>query len=249
MRAVAVNEHFFAAAALAVAMAGVNSDAHAQTQRSGGEAQKFMQQYQQLSAEKTGLQGQVAQLQRDLDAAKGELAAVKKERDALKRAHAGGVPAAAVSKLTASKETAERSLELSKQRMTQLVGRFRELGNNLKDVEADRAKLREDAAKRSAAFDKCAEDNLQLYEINADLLDRYEHVGLFTRVSAAEPFTKLTRTRIENLVDEYRERAQQLRAKKSAPPDKGPSVVAPQVAPPQATGPQVAAPQATAPNK
>lgn len=228
-----MKNYFYAAAVLAASMSGVNSDANAQSQRSGGgESQKFMQQYQQLAAEKTALQAQVAQMQKDLDAARADLAEAKKERDALKKAHAGGVPPAAVSRLTASKEAAERSLESSKQRMTELVGRFREMANNLKDVESDRAKLREDGAKRSAAFDKCAEDNLQLYEINADLLDRYEHVGLFTRVSAIEPFTKLTRTRSENLVDEYRERAQQLRIKKSAPPDKAPSVTAPQVTAP-----------------
>lgn len=204
----------FTAAALAVSMLLVHAGATAQTQRSGGgEAQKFMQQYQQVAAEKTALQAQVAQMKKDLDAANTNLAAMKKERDALK-AHVG-VPAATVSQLTASKDAAERNLELSKQRMTELVSRFREMATNLKDVEADRATLREDVAKRSRAFDQCAEDNLQLYEINGEILDRYEHVGLFTKVSATEPFTKITRTRIENLVDEYRERAQQLRVKKS----------------------------------
>src|ERR1700722_9294085 len=188
----------------------------AQTERSGGgEAQKFMQQYQQVAAEKTALQAQVAQMKKDLDAANTNLAAMKKERDALK-AHVGVSPAA-VSQLTASKDAAERSLELSKQRMNELVGRFREMATNLKDVEADRAALREDVAKRGRAFDQCAEDNLQLYEINGEILDRYEHVGLFTKVSATEPFTKLTRTRLENLVDEYRERAQQLHLKKAKP--------------------------------
>ncbi len=58
---------------------------------------------------------------------------------------------------------------------------------------------------------------MQLYELNRDILDRYERVGLFTKVSASEPFTKITRTRLENLVDEYRQRAQELRVKKAAP--------------------------------
>src|ERR1700730_11065698 len=62
---------------------------HAQTQRSGGEAQKFMQQYQQLAAEKAALQAQVAQGKKDLDAAQAALAAAKKERDALKARAAG----------------------------------------------------------------------------------------------------------------------------------------------------------------
>jgi chromosome segregation ATPase len=206
--------HCLLTAILAVSMLG--GRATAQVQRSGGEAQKFMQQYQQLAAEKAALQAQLDQTKKDLDAAKADLGTMKKERDALK-AHVG-VPAAEVAQLTASKEAAERALEQFKQRLTELIGRFRELAGNLKDAEADRATLREDLGKRNAAFDRCAEDNLQLYEVNSEILNRYEHMGMFTKLSAAEPFTKITRTRIENLVDEYRERAQQLRVKKSAPP-------------------------------
>jgi chromosome segregation ATPase len=192
------------------------ASAHAQTQRSGGgEAQKFMQQYQQISAEKTALQGQLAQMKKDLDAANAELAAVKKERDAAK-AHVGVSPAA-LSQATSAKEAAEQSLEKSKQQINEIVGKYRELAANLRDVEADRAKVNKDLADRNAAFDKCAEDNVQLYDINREILDRYDHVGRFTKVSAAEPFTQITRTRIDNLVVEYRERADQLRVKKASP--------------------------------
>jgi chromosome segregation ATPase len=193
---------------------------HAQTQRSGGgEAQKFMQQYQQLAAEKTALQGQLTQMKKDLDSAKADLAAMKKERDALKaqKAHAAGVPAATVAQLTASKEAAERNVELSKQRMTELVTRFRETATSLKEAESDRTKLRGDLEARNAAFDQCAANNQQLYEINGQILQRYNRVGLFTRMGAAEPFTQITRNRIDNLVVETHARAEELRVKKSAP--------------------------------
>jgi chromosome segregation ATPase len=205
---------------LAIALFGLSAlaagSAWTQTQRSGGgEAQRFMQQYQQLAQEKTALQTQLAQMKKDLDASKADLAAMTKERDALKAHVRAGVPAAAMVQLTASKETAERNLEQYKQRTTELINRFREMAANLKDVESDRNTLRTDLAQRNAAFDKCAGDNLQLFEITNSVLDRYEHVGVFTRVSTAEPFTKITRTRVENLVDEYRERALQLREKKT----------------------------------
>jgi chromosome segregation ATPase len=206
----------FAMTVIAACLLGRPVPVSAQVQRSGGgETQKFMQQYQQLAAEKTALQAQAEQMKKDLDSAKAELAALKKERDVLK-AHAG-VPAAAVAQVTAAKEAAERSLEQSKQRMNELVGRFREMAANLKDVEADRAGLHRELDARNAAFDKCADGNFKLYEINGEILDRYEHVGLFTKAGAAEPFTKITRTRIENLADEYRERAQQLRVNKTPP--------------------------------
>ena len=194
--------------------AGVPSQA--QVERSGGgELQKFMQQYQQLAAEKTALQAQTVQMQKDLDAAKAELAAAKKERDALKvRAAAAGTEAASIAQLNSSREATEKNLEAYKQRMTEIIGRFRETATTLKDVEADRNTLRKELDTRNAAFDKCAEDNLQLFEIGNEVLNRYEHVGLFTKVSALEPFTRLTRTRIDNLVDEYRARALENRVQK-----------------------------------
>ena len=195
---------------------GTVDSAQAQTQRSGGEAQKFMQQYQQLAAEKTALQGQLEQMKKDLDAANASLAEVKKERDLLK-ARPAGVSPANVAALTASRAAAERSLQESKQRTVELVSRFRDTVTNLKDVEADRTRLRTDLAARNTAFDKCAENNLQLLEINDDILNRYEHVGLFTKVSAVEPFTKLTRTRMDNLVVETRARAEALRVKARTP--------------------------------
>ena len=210
-------QSYGALAALAGLILCVNVPSHGQSQRTGGgETQKFMQQYQQMATEKTALQAQVAQMKKDLDAANVELAAVKKERDAAKE-HVG-IPPAALVQANGAKEAAERSLEQSKQRMTELVARFRETATNFKEVEADRAKLRKDLAERDSAFDTCAVDNMKLYEITGEVLDRYEHVGLFTRASAAEPFTKLTRTRIDNFAVEYREKAQALQVKKTGAP-------------------------------
>ena len=101
--------------------------------------------------------------------------------------------------------------------MNELVGKFRETATNLKEVEADRGKLHKELDERNAAFDRCAENNVQLYDISKEVLDRYEHVGLFTKVSAGEPFTRITRTRIENLVEEYRARALENRVQKTKP--------------------------------
>jgi chromosome segregation ATPase len=207
--------HFFFISLVLGASLVMLMPARAQVQRSGGDAQKFMQQYQQIAAERTALQAQLTQALKDLEAAKVDLAAVKKERDALK-SRSAGVPAQQVAQLIASKEAAEKSVEVSKQRTNELVGRFREVAANLKDVESDRVRLRKEVEERNAALDKCAEDNLQLYEISGEVLDRYEHAGFFTKASAAEPFTRITRTRMENLVVEYRQRAQLLRVKKPA---------------------------------
>jgi chromosome segregation ATPase len=187
----------------------------AQTARSGGggggESARIMQQYQQLAAEKTSLETQVSKLKQDLAAAQSELDGVKKERDALKgRSAAAG---ANVAGLTAARDAAEKSAEETKGRMTELVAHFRETLTNLKQAETDREQLQGQLRERSADYDRCATANLSLYDLNGDILKRYEHVGLFTRVSASEPFTRITRTRMENLVDETRAHALELREK------------------------------------
>src|ERR1700694_842325 len=120
-----MRHRYWVTMAIAASMCGAQAPLHAQVQRSGGgEVQKFMQQYQQVSAEKTALQAQLAQMKKDLDAAHAELAAVEKERDAAK-AHVGVSPAV-IAQSNSAKEAAERNVEQSKQRMTELVGRFRE---------------------------------------------------------------------------------------------------------------------------
>ena len=187
--------------------------ADAQTQRGGGESQKLMQQYQQLAAERTSLQAQVAQQKKDLDAAKADLVAMQKERDQLKAR--AGVATAAVARAQGEKQAAEQSVEQSKQRTAEVVTRYRELAQTLKETELDRNKARGELTARNTVYDTCAQNNLQLYEITGQVLDRYEHVGLFSKAGAVEPFTKVTRTRIENLVDDYRARAEELRVKKN----------------------------------
>jgi SMC interacting uncharacterized protein involved in chromosome segregation len=178
-----------------------------------------MQQYQQVAAEKTALQAQLAQMKKDLDGANTELAALKKERDALK-VHSTDSRAATtqLAQANAAKDSAEKNLEQNKQKTAELVERFKQTIGSLKSVESERTQLQRDNAALSSAFDKCAMNNVDLFDISNTILDRYEHVGLFTKATAAEPFTKLTRTRIDNLVDEYRARAQELRLKKAAPP-------------------------------
>jgi chromosome segregation ATPase len=209
----------FAAIVMALNTALLATTAHAQVERSGGgggEAARIMQQYQQVAAEKTALQSQLAQAKKDLEASQSELAAAKKERDALKgRAGAAATATAEAARLTTTQATTEKNLEQYKQRLMEVVAKFRELAANLKEVETDRNTLRADLGKRDAAYQSCAADNAQLYDLATQVLDRYEHVGLFTKVSAEEPFTRITRTRLDNVADEYREQAKQLRLKQN----------------------------------
>jgi regulator of replication initiation timing len=187
----------------------------AQAARTGGGANaQLMQQFQQAVSERTQLQAENAKLKKELDDLKKQLGTAQQQATASK----AGVDRsqAAVVAARAANDRTEKSLEDSKARMQELVGRFRETITTMRGIETERNQLQQQVAAGQSAYDKCAETNYALYQINSEVLDRYAHQGAFSYMARSEPFTRLKRTQIENLVLEYRQRADELRVKKEA---------------------------------
>jgi hypothetical protein len=200
-----------AAVSVTVLLTGV---AHAQTQRSGGGASpQLMQQYQQVSSERAQLQADNEKMKKQLDDMKKQLATTQQQLDALKAGASRGQAALAAAHTT--NENTEKSLDDTKAKMQELIGKFRETLVTLRNVETERTQLQQQLTQSRAAYDRCAVANDGLYQINNEVLNRYSHQGTFSCLSRDEPFTRLTRTRIENLSLEYRQRADQLRIEKS----------------------------------
>jgi len=204
-----------------------------QVQRGGGGGNAaLMQQYQQLASERTQLQADNAKLKKDLDDLKKQLDATKQQVTASK-AGAGrnqAALAAAQSAVQAEKESSARTIADYRSKMQELVDKFRETATQLQSVESERSQLRQQLAQSKVEFDKCAERNYDLYQVDREVLDRYEHQGAFSYLARGEPFTRIKRTQIDNFVLEYKERAEELRVKK---PD---SASAPPATPPGANG-------------
>jgi chromosome segregation ATPase len=207
------------AAPLLLALAAVPA-ALAQTERSGGGANaQLAQQYQQAQAEETQLQSDNDKLKKELDDSKKQLQAANKE---LVELESGG--AAAQAQLAAAQQASQNAaqqLEQNRTRMQELVDRFRDTATKLRDVETDRSRLQQQVTQDNRDFDQCAERNYQLYQVDKDVLDRYEHQGLFSHLASAEPFTRIKRAQIENFVDDYRQRGEELQVQKAPQPVAG----------------------------
>src|SRR5262245_34304734 len=190
--------------------------AAAQVQRSGGGAANaaLMQQYQQAVAERGQLQADIEKLKKDNDDLRRQLETVKQQLATSK----AGVTRneAALATAQASNESSAKALADSRSKTQELIGRFRETVTQLRAVESDRTTLQQQLTQSKTAFDKCAQANYQLYQVTNEVLDRYAHQGAFSYFARAEPFTRIKRTEIDNLVLEYRERAEELRVKSAA---------------------------------
>ena len=190
----------------------------AQVQRSGGGANaQLAQQYQQILTERSQLQADNDKLKKELDDSKKQLEAAKKEQAVSK--NLAGSAASQLAAAQAASASSAQTLEQTKNRMQELVNRFRDTALTLRDVEAERTHLQQQLGQSKADFDQCAQRNFQLYQVDGEVLDRYEHQGAFSRLAEVEPFTRIKRTQIENFVDEYRARAEELRVQSAqAPP-------------------------------
>jgi len=183
----------------------------AQTQRSGSDAGmlRLQQQLQQLTAAKADVAAQAEKLKQENDLLQKQLQQLTGERGALKQRTAA-LESAAQRDADASKDTASANEKLRGQ-MQELITRFRETAQNLKDVETDRTKLRGELSVREQDFKACTDRNEKLYQLNVEVLDKVEHRSFWSAVMEREPFTKIARTRLENLADNYRGRAADLR--------------------------------------
>jgi prefoldin subunit 5 len=207
-------------AVLVVAALGATvMPAQAQTARpssGGGNNPQLLQQLQQLASERTALQAENARMKRELDE-------IRKERDTLKTGQKGLAERARASELALSRtnresESSEREVAELKTRMQELIAKFRETAQTLRDVETQNTSARQTLVEKERALNVCIDRNVALYKLNDEVLTRLDGDGMFSRLGRAEPFTQIKRVQLENLIDEYKDRADQQIATPAAQP-------------------------------
>ncbi len=235
---------------IAVSVAGV---ARAQTARSGGAASaELVMQLQQLASERTSLQAQNSQLQKQVDDLKGQL---KRAQDALKGARQAADQRAKASATELAEGSAQRDalaqrLKLTQDTMQQLIDRFRQTIEQLREIEADRTETKRTLATRNQELKVCMDRNAGLYKLNEAVLARLDKESVWSRLVESEPFTKIKRVQLENLMDDYQGRADEQHlteeslkaAVRAMPPPPTAPVPAPGPKPSQSTPARQAAP-------
>jgi predicted nucleic acid-binding Zn-ribbon protein len=196
--------------------------AAAQVQRSGNADARVMQQLQQLqqvTAERANLEKENAKLKEEVDQLKKDNAKLQAARGALE-GRAKALEAVATRGDGAGK-AAQEQLERGRVQMQELITRFRETTQTLRDVEIERTAAKTRLGERERELKVCVDRNAGLYNLNTEVLNSFENRGVWSSLTEREPFTKLKRIELENLIDGYKYRADELRLQekqaKSAP--------------------------------
>jgi chromosome segregation ATPase len=181
-----------------------------QVQRSGDNSARVMQQLQQLSAEKAQAQAENTKLKTEVEDLKAQLAKTSTALNASEQ-RAKKVTAAASMKDSAAAQETNEVLTRTRSQMQELVVKFRETAQALKDVETDRDQLRAQGSTRDRDLKQCVDKNAGMYLVSDEILRNLENRGVWSSLTDKEPFTRLSRTRLENLIDDYRYRVDEMR--------------------------------------
>jgi DNA repair exonuclease SbcCD ATPase subunit len=197
------------AAGVAVALLAFTAPVSAQTQRQGSADARVMQQMQQMTAERAQLQAENAKLKEDLEQARKDLSKATADKGALEHKVRAGAANANRDEVAAQQAQAE--LERVRTQMQELVTKFRETAQNLREVEGGRATAQSQLKTQERELKTCIDRNAGLYNLNAEVLDRMSSRGFWSAVGEREPFTKVKRVQLENLIEDYKYRADELR--------------------------------------
>lgn len=181
----------------------------AQTQRSGSADARVMQQLQQVSSERAALQAENAKLKEQLEQMKKDLQKASSGKTALE--NRARVLEANAGRGEAASKQSEEQLERTRGQMQELITKFRETAQTLRDVETERSTVQGQLGLKERELKTCVDRNAGLYNLDAEVLDRMENRGFWSSLSSSEPFTKIKRVELENLIEDYKYRADELR--------------------------------------
>jgi len=116
-----------------------------------------------------------------------------------------------VSKTDKNKKKMKGRVVEVKQKYKDEVMAHADTRKQLSTVVQQKNKFFEIATQQTQTIDLCVANNRKLYEINLELTSIYENKGVWDSVTQAEPFSGLSQVKIENLVDDYQYRLDDLR--------------------------------------
>ncbi len=160
------------------------------------EMRKMQAQLSAAQKEKTDLAAQLENIKKQLGEMGAKSSALEKKSGGQKKQFA---------ELTTKLQESEANL----QKMTQ---QFTDTSTSLQQVQKEKELLqkeKEQENKRlSGDIRVCEKKNTDLYRISTELLEKYQSKGIFTALLQAEPFTQLEKVKMQNLMQEYKDKTE-----------------------------------------
>jgi chromosome segregation ATPase len=111
-----------------------------------------------------------------------------------------------ISGLTSKADEQAKQLAEKKEALDKWKAGYDQIAAAGKKAEAERAKLADEVIVLKRKVEDRETKNTELYRIGREVLRRYERFGLGDALAAREPFTGITKVKLENLVQDYQDK-------------------------------------------
>jgi hypothetical protein len=112
----------------------------------------------------------------------------------------------AIAGLTAKAADQAAELEKTKAALEKWKAAYRQAHDDAGVAEAERAKLADDKIVLQRRVDYLEAKNVALFNVGNEILGRYQDFSLGNALSEKEPFIGVTRTKLENLIQDYQDK-------------------------------------------
>ena len=145
---------------------------------------------------------------RSCETEKATLQAAKAEADEVNKDLATKMESLTAKSKKAEKTLADQATELEqfKTAIKNWQTAYQQVSETAQKTEAERAKLAGQVIVLQRQVEDQERRNAALFKIGNEILTRYEHFGLGDALGAKEPFVGITRVKLENLVQDYKDK-------------------------------------------
>lgn len=178
--------------------------ATAATVASNKDQKKERQALRRMQQQLTEIQQQKSALDQEKTALEVTLKKTHDETESHKRSAAS--VAAKASRLEKDIETANNEKTELRTQLDEAAKRNEELSGQRKQLEQDLKNTTVAVAKQNEQRKFCEANNGELYRIGRELVDWYTSKGAVNAILEAEPFTRMKRVEMENLLETYRDK-------------------------------------------
>ncbi len=160
-------------------------------------------------------QSEVATSQAEKTAAETQLAELTKKSEAFAKQAAEDQTESRkkIETLTVTNDELERRVKSLEETLGKWKEGYEKAAKVAHAKETERAKLADEKSVLQAKIRDHRAQNLELYRLAIEILDRYRKFGVGDSLKAREPFTRITRARLESQVQDYLDKIEDARVK------------------------------------
>jgi chromosome segregation ATPase len=107
----------------------------------------------------------------------------------------------------------QKELDDTKESLVKWKAAYEQIQTAAQKSDAERSKLASESVILKRKLEDRERKNLELFKLGNEVLTRYEKFGLGEALAAKEPFTGITRVKLENLVQDYQDKIADQRIK------------------------------------